>query len=124
MATKPFTGGVSRRQAITAATAAAIIPTTASAAIDPHPTWLEEWRALTEIEATLPDDSPDPGPIDHAIAQLEDLIASTQATTSRGVIAKLQLYRGRGSDYGDRLTEDVGADCILVQIERFLEALS
>lgn len=111
---------LTRRQALTAATAAAIIPTSAIAeTIDPHHAWLEEWRVLNDqynggsTSSIVPD-----------MNRLGDLIADTPALTSHGMIAKVQFLREDSEDYArDMLDIDV-IGTVLTQLETFLERLS
>lgn len=121
MANATNAAGFSRRQALTAATAAAVIPTTAFA--DPHHAWLEEWRVL-RAEFSTADEHIDLQPIVEQKCRIGDLIADTPALTSNGMLAKLQFLREDSEDYvRDMLDIDV-IGTVLGQLETFLERLS
>ena len=88
MSTNTSGGAITRRQAITATAAVAIIPTNL-APIDPHHAWLEEWRVLNDEFYRLHD----PGSLVQRLNKLADLIAFTPAQTANGIKAKLRFLR-------------------------------
>lgn len=84
---------ITRRQAITAVTAAAIVPTTAqSEVIDPHIAWLEEWLAL-DAQYAATDDDGHARDLTRRMNVLIDLIVETPARTPIGIAAKLEAVR-------------------------------
>ena len=113
---------LTRRQAITAATAAAIIPTSATATpIDPHFAWLEEWRALT---AQVDDDSECDDDLHDLIREIADRIEATPAVTPQGLIAKLEFFRESNFCFEDCYVSPVQANAAIDEAVHFLEAQS
>lgn len=114
---------LTRRQALTAATAAPIIPTTAIA--DPHQAWLEERRAICQLYEDLPEECAENDLLFDEIWRLADLITDTPALTPAGMHAKLSLVREQTFGfYPDSPIDERSARPILTQLDEFLEALS
>jgi hypothetical protein len=112
---------LTRRQALTAATAAAVIPATTIA--DPHHAWLEEWRVLSE-RYNSGSTSSDRRTIAPEMNRLGDLIADTPALTTNGMVAKVQFLREDSEDYAREMLDSNVISTVLSQLETFLERLS
>jgi len=76
-----------RREALAGALLAAVAPSEALAAPDPHMAWLEEWR---ELDRRFSDaDDGDMQKLVADMASLMDLIEKTPAQTPAGMMAKI-----------------------------------
>ncbi|MGI9504994.1 MAG: hypothetical protein ACR2RE_18265 [Geminicoccaceae bacterium] len=115
MAAQPFTGGVSRRQAIAVTLAAAVTPTSLSSepAIDPHIEWIEEW---SELDRIFWENDPEPDGLVQEFRRVGDLIMDTPALTTDGMLAKIRFVKASFLDDGvnDPPTQ------LLEQLEAFL----
>ena len=110
---------LSRRTALTGALLAAVMPSEAEA--DPHPQWLDEWRALNHRFTDAGSDE-EARAIVPRLNQLIELIVDTPATTPAGMIAKIQAIR---EDTLVHISDDlVTPSAIFDQVEQFLGALS
>lgn len=115
MAAQPFTGGVSRRQAVALTLAAAVTPTSLSSAptVDPHVEWIEEW---SELDRIFWENYPEPDGLVDELHRLGDLIMDTPALTPDGMLAKIRFVKTSCLDDGinDPPTQ------LLEQLEAFL----
>ncbi|MGI9501871.1 MAG: hypothetical protein ACR2RE_02280 [Geminicoccaceae bacterium] len=114
---------LSRRNALTGAILAVVAPSEAVAAPDPHVEWLEEWRALYVRYETEEASLGDPEGLYEQMWRIADCVHDTQATSARGLIAKLEFFRESNFRFADCYVDPESANAIVDEAIAFIRGI-
>jgi hypothetical protein len=81
-------------------------------AVDPHPEWLNRWKAALSVWRQTEEDTPEANAAWAESEQLSVLLCQTPVQTAQGLAAQFEWFKG---DLGEYITQSVGTthSCIL-----------
>jgi hypothetical protein len=116
-------GAVSRRQAIVAVSAVAVLPKIDEASpVDPHIAWLQEWRALNERDKAAMEVGNDDDSIYADMCVIADRIEKKPASTAEGLAAKLRLFAESNGNFEDCFIDPRAIKARIDEVIAFLGA--
>jgi hypothetical protein len=111
---------LSRRDAFTSALLAAVAPSEVLAEHDPHLAWLEEWRALRDVNRADLEDGIEDDDVRAKMRRIAIKIRHTPAVSGEGLVAKLEFFQESNFHFSDCYVDPDEANEIVGEIIAFL----